>query len=128
VGFAILSTLLQTVPQDVIIRFGKNLPWLLIFIFANSIMEEFWFRGLFLKKYEPVIGRWPAILVTALVFGTSHIFATYEFPGGEFIFGMVVFILGLVGAQAMFKEDGLVGPVLFHAGYDLMIIMPVLYS
>ena len=127
-GFAILATLLQTVPQDVFTRLTKNLPWLLIFIFANSIMEELWFRGLFLKKYEPVIGRRAAIIVTALVFGTSHVFATYEFPGGEFIFGMVVFILGLVGAQAMFKEDGLIGPVLFHAGYDLMIILPVLYS
>ena len=43
-------------------------------------------------------------------------------------FGLVVFGLGCAGAYAMLKDDSLIGPVLFHAGYDLMILVPVLES
>jgi membrane protease YdiL (CAAX protease family) len=54
--------------------------------------------------------------------------ATYEFPGGGVVFGIVVFVLGVVGAYSMYKTDSLIGPILFHAGYDVMIIVPVLNS
>jgi membrane protease YdiL (CAAX protease family) len=128
VGFTILGILLQWDSVDTFSNLSAALPWLLLFVFANSLMEELWFRAIFLKKYESLIGRKAAILVTALVFGTSHIFATYDFPGGGLVFGVVVFGLGLIGAQAMFKEDGLIAPVLFHAGYDLMIMVPILNS
>ncbi len=69
-----------------------------------------------------------AILVTAAVFGASHINATYDFPGGGFVFGIVVFGLGFAGADSMSKTESLIGPVLFHAGYDLMIIVPIINS
>jgi membrane protease YdiL (CAAX protease family) len=105
-----------------------NLHWLLLFIFANSIMEELWFRAIFLRKFAALIGRVGAVVVTAVIFGASHINATYDFPGGGIVFGFVVFGLGLVGAYAMLKDDSLIGPVLFHAGYDLMIIVPVINS
>ena len=91
-------------------------------------MEELWFRAIFLKNYEPVIGKTAAILVTSIVFGLSHINATYEFPGGGLIFGIIVFVLGVIGADAMFREDGLIGPVRFHAGNDLLVIIQVLAS
>jgi len=67
-------------------------------------------------------------VITSLVFGASHVNATYEFAGGGVVFGIVVFVLGVVGAYSMLKTDGLLGPVLFHAGYDLVIIVPVLNS
>jgi membrane protease YdiL (CAAX protease family) len=102
------------------------LPWALLWIFANSFMEELWFRAIFLRQYEALVGRKAAILVTSLVFGASHINATYEFPGGGLVFGLVVTGLGLAGAYAMLKDDSLIGPFLFHAGYDLMVIVPVL--
>jgi uncharacterized protein len=128
VGFAVLGVIIQWGSKDVFGNLPGALPWLLLFVFANATMEELWFRGIFLRKYEALIGRQAAILVTALVFGTSHVFATYDFPGGRWLFGAVVFGLGLLGAQAMFKEDGLVGPVLFHAGYDLTIMFSILNS
>jgi len=127
-GFAVLGVITQWGSRDRVANLPGALPWLLLFVFANATMEELWFRGIFLRKYEALIGQKAAILVTALVFGTSHVFATYDFPGGRWVFGAVVFGLGVLGAQAMFKEDGLLGPVLFHAGYDLMIMIPVLNS
>ena len=101
---------------------------LLVFVFANAIMEELWFRAIFLRRYETVIGRLAAIVVTSVVFGASHVSAAYEPPGGGVVFGIVVFVLGVVGAYSMYKTDSLIGPVLFHAGYDLMIMVPILNS
>lgn len=107
---------------------ASTILYLLVWVFANATMEELWFRAIFLKRYQVLIGRTAAILVTSVVFGVSHVNATYEFPGGGIVLGLVVFALGVVGAYAMYKTDSLVGPVLFHAGYDLMIIVPVLNS
>jgi membrane protease YdiL (CAAX protease family) len=127
-GFAGLFLLLGMQTSGYFSSLGKALPLILLFVFANAIMEELWFRGIFLKNFEPLIGRTAAILVTAIIFGASHINATYEFPGGPLVFGGIVFLLGLVGAYAMLKDDSLIGPVLFHAGYDLLVILPVLNS
>lgn len=106
----------------------RNWPYALMFIFANSVMEELWFRGIFLREFNELIGKWGAIIVTAAIFGASHISATYFFPGGGLIYGLVVAGLGAVGAYAALKDDSLIGPILFHAGYDIMILVPVLLS
>jgi membrane protease YdiL (CAAX protease family) len=107
---------------------GRTLLLVLLWAFANSIVEELWFRAVFLEAYQRVIGRTAAILVTSAVFGASHVFATYGFPGGPIVFGIVVFALGAVGAYSMSKTESLIGAVRFHAGYDLTIILPVLAS
>lgn len=125
--FAIAAFVMQSGSVEFSLVMG-NLHWLLLFIFSNSIMEELWFRAIFLRKFAALTGRMGAILITAVFFGASHINATYDFPGGGIVFGVVVFGLGFVGAYAMFRDDSLIGPVLFHAGYDLMIIVPVINS
>ena len=127
-SFGAIALVTQPNSSDFFPSLPAQIPWLLLFIFANAIMEELWFRAIFLKKYETLIGRNGAIVVTALVFGASHVNATYDFPGGGIVFGLVVFGLGLAGAYSMFKEDGLIGPVLFHAGYDLVVISSILRS
>jgi hypothetical protein len=104
------------------------LPWILVFVFANGFMEELWFRGLFLKKLSPFLGATAAVLVTALVFGTTHSVATYITPAEQIIFPIIVFMLALVNGFVMLKTDSIWGSVLFHAGYDLLVIIPVLVS
>jgi membrane protease YdiL (CAAX protease family) len=126
--FGAAGLFIQWESREIFTSIKGAIPLLLLFVFSNAIMEELWFRGIFLKHYDKLVGRYAAILVTSLLFGLSHINATYEFPGGGIIFGLVVFGLGLIGAHSMFKEDGLIGPVLFHAGYDLMIMVSVLNS
>lgn len=131
VSFAVfggIALAMQMNSRNFISALPGAIPWILLFVFANAIMEELWLRAIFLKKYEVIIGRGAAILVTAVVFGASHISATYFFPGGGYVFGLVVFILGAIGAYSMFKTEGIIGAVLFHAGYDLLIIVPVLNS
>jgi len=86
-----------------------------------------------LKRSKSLRGYWQPVYAliiasAALVFGVSHVNATYEFPGGGVVFGIVVFGLGVVGAYTMLKTDGLIGPILVHAGYDLVVISSILNS
>lgn len=104
------------------------IPWILIFIFANSFMEELWFRGVSLRKLTPLLGRMVSIIVTALVFGATHVGATYITPLEMIIFPIIVIALGLVNAHVMLKTDSIWGSVFFHAGYDLLVILPILVS
>ena len=126
--FGAIALVMQLYSSGFMSSLPSAVPWLLLFIFANSIMEELWFRAIFLLKYEALVGKSAAIIVTAAVFGASHVNATYDFPGGGVVLGLVVFGLGLIGAHAMLKDDGLIGPVLFHAGYDLLVIIPIINS
>jgi membrane protease YdiL (CAAX protease family) len=104
------------------------IPWILVFIFANSLMEELWFRGISLRKLSPLLGMTASVVVTALVFGIPHLGATYIAPTEMIIFPIIVFALGLVNGFVMLKTDSIWGSVLFHAGYDLIVIIPVLVS
>ena len=126
--FALIAWVVQPDLVSVLSSMPYAVPWLLLFVFANAIMEETWFRAIFLKRFESLIGGVGAILVTSLVFAASHFNATYEFPGGPYAFAAVVFVLAVAGAYEMKKENGLLGAVLFHAGYDLVIIMSILNS
>jgi len=127
-GFAIVAYVMQAGSGGLPQLSARTALLVLLFVFLNAIMEELWFRAVFLKPYQAVIGRTAAIVVTSVVFGSVHLFATYDFPGGSIVFGLVVFALGLGGAYSMSKTESLIGPVLFHAGYDLMVIAPVLAS
>jgi len=102
------------------------IPWILMFCFVNSFMEELWFRGVSLGKLTPVLGRSASIIVTALVFGSTHAAATYITPIQMLLFAVIVIGLGLVNAYMMLKTDSIWGSVFFHAGYDLLVILPLL--
>ncbi len=63
------------------------IPWVLIFVFANSALEELMFRGLFMRKLEPFLGKFTANLTIAVVFTLIHYGVTYTadqftFPSG----------------------------------------------
>ena len=63
---------------------------------------------------------------TALVFGITHSAATYILSVQMIFFPIIVITFGLVNAYVMLKTDSIWGSVLFHAGYDLLVIIPVL--
>lgn len=127
-AFAVIGYFIAAGTSDFVRSLIKAIPWVLLFVFANAIMEELWFRGIFINVFDPLVGKWGAILITSLIFGLSHINATYDFPGGGIVFGVVVFLLGVAGAYTMYQYDSVLGPILFHAGYDLLIIVPVVNS
>jgi membrane protease YdiL (CAAX protease family) len=89
-------------------------------------MEELWFRGIFLKKFEPFLGSVLSLVLTSVVFTLAHIGATYADGFGLLRFLALLFPLSLAWGYVMQKTDSIWGSVLFHAGADLLVIIPFL--
>ena len=107
-------------------RLVSLVPWILLFVVSNASMEELLFRGLFLGRYKLLIGRWLAIVSTALAFTLAHMQVNYT---PEIVVFLVVLLgLSIAWGWLMEKTDSLWGSALFHAGADLLIIVPIFQS
>ena len=102
--------------------------WGLVFSFANSFMEELWLRGLFLKRFEPVIGIRAAVWLTSFIFATMHGFAFYFDAMALAFFTVNTLALGLACGYLMVKSDSIWGPVIIHAASDFFLFVAVLAS
>ena len=98
-------------------------PWILLFVVANGLMEELLFRGLFLGRYQRLIGIWPAIVATAVSFTLAHTQVQYAPQLIPFL--VVLLGLSLAWGWLMQKTASLWGSAIFHAGADLLIIIPI---
>ncbi len=96
-------------------------PWILVFIFSNAFMEELWFRALFLKKLEPLVGIKTTLIITSLVFAAVHISSTYVIDILMFMVALVA--LALFWGWLMHKSNSIWGPVLIHAGGDILVML-----
>jgi uncharacterized protein len=101
----------------------KNYVWILVFVFANSFMEELIFRGIFLEKLNSLFKPVWSIILTSVCFAATHLTANYS-PNVLFFSG-IVFVLGMICGYAMQYTRSIIAPILIHAGADLMIIVPV---
>jgi len=97
---------------------GTMMLWGLVFSLANGFMEELWFRGIFLGKLQPLIGRGAAILLTALLFSIMHAGAFYASPFVLPVFLLNLFTHGLAMGYLVYKMDNLWGASLYHAACD----------
>ncbi len=109
---------------------GKNLtfeklvlwaPWILVYVFTNGIKEEIQFRGLYLKKYEALLGTDSANFLQAIIFVFPHFGETYTPVLAAFLF--IVFLLGLAFGAVTQKTNSLIGAILFHAGTDIPVVL-----
>ena len=96
-------------------------PWVLIFVLANAALEELMYRGLFLRKLEPFLGKLASNLLIAVVFTALHYAANYTSDVLGFL--AATFPLALVWGYLMQKTDAVWASILFHAGMDLGIIL-----
>ncbi len=101
-------------------------PWILLFVLSNGVMEEILFRGIFLKQYEPYLGKGLSIILTALVFALMHTQVTYAAQMIQFL--VIVLVLSLVWGILIQKSDSLWGTVLFHAAADCLTLFGVFVS
>jgi membrane protease YdiL (CAAX protease family) len=99
------------------------LPWILSFVLANGFFEELMYRGLFLRKFEPLLGARPANLLIAFVFAVGHAGVTYS--EDVLVFVVITFVLGLIWGHLMQKTGNLWGSALFHAGADTLIMIGI---
>ncbi len=95
-------------------------PWILLFVLSNGFMEELLYRGLFLQKYEPFLGKGLSNILTAIVFALIHTQVTYAAQMIQFL--VIVLVLSLIWGFLIQKSDSLWGAVLFHAAGDCLII------
>jgi len=100
--------------------------WGLVFSFANSFMEELWLRGIFLKRYEPVLGVHASVWLTAIIFALMHSLVFYFDPLALSFFVLNTLSLGLACGYLMMKSDNIWGAVLIHAASDFFLFIAVL--
>jgi membrane protease YdiL (CAAX protease family) len=99
------------------------IPWILIFVLANSTMEELLFRGLFLRKLQPFFGNFISIFLVAFIFTGLHSWVSYTADNRLFI--AVTFPLALALGYIMQKTDSIWGSILLHAGMDIPIMLGI---
>jgi membrane protease YdiL (CAAX protease family) len=97
------------------------IPWVLLFVLANSINEELLFRGLFLQKLEPLLGAFPANLCMAIPFTMLHIGIDYS--RNALLLLALLLPLGLLLGYVMQKTRGMLAPWLIHASMDIAVVL-----
>ncbi len=97
------------------------IPWIMLFVLVNSLNEELLFRGLFLRKLEPLIGAFPANLCMAIPFVALHYGVDYT----QNILTMLALLLplGLVLGYVMQKTNSIIGSWLIHASVDIAVVL-----
>jgi len=118
------ASALFSISED--ITYGKVLslmPIVVAFVLLNGFKEELYFRGIFLKKFEPFLGAWPSNIVTAFVFALAHVGVSYT----PVLLGFLgfTFLLGLAWGYVMQKTDSIIGSALFHGAMDITIILGI---
>lgn len=98
-------------------------PWLLIHVLSNGAMEELLFRGLFLRKLEPLVGSFLSIFLLAFIFTGLHSWVSYT--ADNRIFLAVTFPLALALGYIMHKTDSAWGSILLHAGMDIPVMIGI---
>ena len=98
-------------------------PWILVFVLCNGAMEEIMFRGLFLKKLQPFVGRLGANVTVAVVFSLIH--GTVKYSADNYLFVVITFFLALAWGDVMQRNENVWGSILFHAGMDIPIALGI---
>jgi membrane protease YdiL (CAAX protease family) len=102
--------------------------WGLVFSFANSFFEELWLRGIFLKRFQPLLGLNGSIWVTSIVFALMHAGSVYLIPFALPFMVANTLTMGLACGYLMMKSDSIWGAVLIHAGADFFLFIALLAS
>jgi membrane protease YdiL (CAAX protease family) len=119
-----LSTLFS-ISEDMTSEKALSLmPIVIVFVLSNGFREELWFRGIFLKKFEPFLGVKPSNIAATIVFALSHVGVNYT-PALLVVLG-IVFLLGLAFGYIMQKTDSIIGPAIFHAAMDIPVVLGIL--
>jgi len=88
-----------------------------IFSLLNATLEELVFRGIFFNSVEPHLGRWWAVLLTAVLFGWGH---QQGYPPGAL--GMVLSgIYAVALGWLRIISGGLALPIASHVVADATI-------
>ncbi len=106
---------------------GSAILWGLVFALCNSLLEELWVRGLFLKKLLPLVGVAGAIILTSVWFGAMHMLGVVYMPPAVIPVYMVnTLTMGIGCSILMLKTDSIWGAFGLHAAADLFLFIAML--
>jgi membrane protease YdiL (CAAX protease family) len=88
-------------------------PWVLIFVLANASNEELIFRGLFIGKMDPFLGKFFTNIVTTIPFVLAHSYTGYATDTTIFL-ALQVLPISLAWCWLMKKTNSIWESILFH--------------
>lgn len=103
-------------------------PAMLLFVVSNSFMEELWFRGSFLPRFEGVLTPGLALVATTLAFGAMHGVADYTSGLQLLQYVGSALVLGLCCGWVTQRTRTLWGAVLAHAIGDVCVVLGFFYT
>lgn len=98
----IITELLSSKGQDII-------AYIILAVIIAPIVEEFFFRGLIATSLKRVIGRWPGIILSSLLFGVIHCALPQVFA---------LSFIGIVLCLAHERAKSIWLPILIHASFN----------
>lgn len=108
-------------------QLGSATVWGLVFALSNSMLEELWVRGVFLKKLQPLLGGAGSVVISSLWFAAMHSISIAYLPAFIIpVFIINTFTLGLACGILMLKTDSIWGAWLIHAAADLFLFIAML--
>ncbi|RCV52037.1 CPBP family intramembrane glutamic endopeptidase [Marinitenerispora sediminis] len=104
----------------------------ILLAFADSVvLGEIFFRAVLQTRLELLLGRWPGIVVTALVYGVSSAVATHAYPQWWVIVAMGVVAQGSAGLLFGYlwsRYRNLWVNILLHGFISGLTVLPVILS
>ena len=117
------ATVMGTVPTLIIFA--------IVFAVLSAAYEELWFRGLLLSRMAALAGEENANLIQAAIFGVFEALAVYAITAQTLyvpVFLVVGGVLGYYWGKMTLDDKSLLGPALLHAGFYLLIGLPIMAS
>jgi membrane protease YdiL (CAAX protease family) len=106
-----------------LLKLLPTIGWITIFSVLNALMEELWFRGLFLSRFEWLLGKRPAFWLTALLFGLLHVFGSFTGTLGTALLTFFTFLMGLAFGFIVQRTRNIWGAVLGHFFADFFMLL-----
>ncbi len=97
--------------------------WMTIFSVFNGFMEELWFRGLFLSRFETLLGKGWAFWLTTLLFGGLHALGNFTGTIGSLLLVVFTLLLGAAFGYIVQRTGSLWGAVLGHFFADFFFML-----
>ncbi len=108
-------------------RLGAAILWGAVFAGCNGFLEELWFRSLFIKKLEGLIGFAGAVVLTSIWFGLLHSLSVSYMPLVAVpVYLINTFTLGLACGYLMLKTNSIWGSGIIHAAADWFMFIALL--
>jgi membrane protease YdiL (CAAX protease family) len=108
-------------------KLGSAVLWGSVFAFSNSMLEELWVRGLFLKKLTPLVGAAGAVIISSIWFGAMHFLNVAYLPAAVVpVMAINTISLGVACSILMVKTDSIWGSFLVHASADIFLFIAIL--